>query len=621
MAKIINLKSSEDITSAVEQLWETSSSEVYFVIPKSSTLLKNAVALKLLKREADRLEKAIVLITKDEVGREMAKRVGLAARVALPKKVEDFGEQTEEDEAIATKEAEKEDVLKEMSPKKYESFIEEEVKLKRELNIHSHSRGMSDIRPKPAMEKKRDEQILTQKIEVTDETDQEREIPVSYQEHQEYDELNNFLTPDNEAEKFVIPTSEKEEAIADFVEKRPPREEIEIRKKEKIKDRSSFFSFRFLSFFVGGAVLVAAAVLYFVLPKADIVLVPKSQALENEFLVSASKSITKVDVSSAKIPAQLIKLDEKESKDFPATGQRQLNDKATGTITIYNEYSSAPQSLVAQTRFVSDSGKVFRLTKSAVVPGAIIDNGKIVASSIDAQVVADQVGPDYNIGPTNFKIPGFQGSPKYDSFYASSKTAMSGGAVGLAKVVSQDDYDKAKVDIWQSLQPKIEQELKAQAPANLKILDQAIEEEIASIESSVPVGSQADNFTLTVKGSGTLLLFDENDIMSLAADKIKNDLGSDKQVDEKSNQISYSETSADFTNGLLSFRAQVTQKMVWNVDIDGLKQLIAGKNETQIRQVFAERTEIDKARILFWPFWVKTVPENLDKIDIKISSE
>ncbi len=621
MPKIINLKSSEDVTSAVEQLWETGSREVYFIVPKTSVLLKNAVALKLLKREADRLEKTVVLITKDEVGREMVKRAGLMARVTLPKNVEDSEEDGEIEEVPSSGEEERE-VLKELPSRKFESMLEEEVKLKRELSVLGHSRGMSDIRPKISVEKIKFDEATSESIkESKKETEAEHQIKESYEKHEEYKDLDSYLTADTEEEEFAIPINKKEEAIADFVGKRPLKERKEIIKKDRQKSVSLFFSFKFLSFFIGGAVLVAAAVLYFVLPKAEIVLVPKSEAQEQELLVNASKMATKVDLVQLKIPAQLIKLDEKESKEFSTTGQRQLNDKAKGIITIFNEYSSANQSLVEKTRFVSTSGKVFRLTKSTVVPGAKIEEGKIIASSVDAEVAADQPGEGFNTGLTDFKIPGFAGSPKYDAFFARSKTAMTGGASGQAKVVSQEDFDKAKLELWQSLQPKIEQELKAQAPTNLKILDQATKEEIVSVESNVVVGNQAEKFTLTVKGSGTLLLFDEKDVLSLAASKMKIDLSSDKYLDDKTKQIAYSEINADFVKGIIIFRAKISENLVWKIDVDGIKRLIAGKKEAQIRQIFSERSEIDKARILFWPFWVKTVPKNTDKIEIKLSSE
>jgi hypothetical protein len=623
MPKIINLKSDEDVTSVVERLWETGASEVYFTVPKGAVLLRNIIGLKLLKREIDRLDKAVVLVTKDEVGREMAKRVGLTARVSLPGGIEE--EKSSDRKPKFGRERET-DVLQELPPREFESLIEQEVKLRRESNLHGRASDMSDIRIKPLSSKHKE----VRKIEVK-EINEEAPVEIKIEEETEIfspkeflsassDNLDSYLVPTRELEEDLMDVGREREANKDD-EQKPPRGLMAKKFTKTKKEKSSIlYSFKFLSFFVALALLIAAAVLYFILPKAEIVIVPKTQAIVQDLTLTADKSATKVDATQAKIPGQLIKLDKKASKDFAATGQRQLNDKARGTITIYNEYSSSVQSLVQNTRFVSDSGRTFRLTKSITVPGANIVEGKIMASSIDADVVADQPGEEYNITPTNFKIPGFQGSPKYDAFYGQSKSAMSGGAVGQAKVVSQDDFDKAKISLWQDLRSSIDQELRAQVPNGLKILDGALKEDINSTESNAAVGSRADNFTLTIKGSGTVLLFDENDIYDLTAKKVDENLGNDKVLDEKLRQIEYTNIAPDFNKGLLVFKVKVTEKLIWKVDFNELKNLIAGKDETQIKQAFNERQEIDKARILFWPFWVKSVPKDLDKIKINLSS-
>ena len=141
MAKVINLQSEEEITSVVERLWETGEEEIFLVAPQGSALLKNIIGLKLLKREAERLGKEITLITKDEVGREMAKRVGLSSRVLLPKKRE-------------IKDEAEEKTFKEMPSRDFEAMIEEEVKSRRKSIIHGLP--ISDIRVKKQLVREED---------------------------------------------------------------------------------------------------------------------------------------------------------------------------------------------------------------------------------------------------------------------------------------------------------------------------------------------------------------------------------------------------------------------------------------------------------------------------------
>ncbi len=632
MPKIINLKPGDEITSVVEYLWETGANEVYFVAPRDSVFLRNVIGLKLLKREADRLGKTVVLITKDEIGREMAKRVGLAFRAIMPK-VNEREEPGESPEG---------DVLRELPPKKFESLLEEEVEIKRRAAPRPWR--MSDIRPKEA-EAEKIKEILPSPAEPVEKeiVSAEPEIvgPAFFEPQDAEIKEEEFLseTP-AEALQFLGRKREMaEELLEDSVKA--------VRKKRKffwrlVKDcwvkfkqfLARVFSkdhgekktlaapaipTKFFIIFIGAAVLIAALVLYFILPKAEINITPKTETFSQDLNLVADKGIAKPDFTQNKIPAQLIKLDKKQSQEFSATGQRQLNEKAQGTITIFNEYSSSPQALVEKTRFVSESGKVFRLTKSITIPGAKIQEGKIIASSVDAPVVADQAGEEYNIGPNKFTIPGFQGSPKYSAFYARSAAAMSGGAAGVFKVVSQEDFNKAKNELWQSLQPALDREFKAQIPSGFKILDNALKEEIGSVASNIEVGGRAEKFTLTLKGTATVLLFDEKDILEIATQKMADKIKDNQQVTGKIEQISYSDSQADFSKGQLSFGAKINGKITWKVASEQLQNEVAGKNENEIKEIIARHPEIDKVQVIFWPFWVKSVPSNLDKIKVKVN--
>lgn len=660
MAKVINLKPQEEITSAIERLWETGEEEVYLTVAKDSALLKNIIALKLLKREADRLGKEVILVTKDEVGREMAKRVGLTSRAVLPKKAQ----------------AENDEVFREVKPDKFETMLEDEVKARREGT--SASRSFSDIRPKNAVVERHSVEIEEKEEKITvpvTDLSEEEEVPFKNEELFKEGERESFIErlqnkkhreaaeegdeEDNSAleseEAPVDSLDESEEADVEeggdgeekdgFMfgglasgrrlaagERKPMTGWRSNFKIDRVKEffrteksrpesrrqnaRVSIFSGKFLGLFIGAASLMALLALYFILPKVNITVSAKTEAVSQDLSLAADKGISKVDAAQNKIPAQLIKLDKRQSREFATTGQRQVNDKARGMITIYNEYSSSSQTLVETTRFVSGDGKVFRLSKTITVPGAKIQDGKIVASSIEAEVAADQPGADYNIGPGRFTIPGFKDTPKYDVFYGVSKSAMTGGASGLMKVVSQEDYDKAKADIWQSLRPALDSEFKNQLPAGLKILEGAMKEEISGVEADKTVGSPAEKFTMTLKGTAVAVLFDENDVTAVIKNRLADRLDGDKDLAVAPEKINYQLASVDYSRGQVSLKIGFQGNLVWKINLDGLRQEIAGQNEKSIRDIFSRHTEISEAKVVFWPFWVKSAPGNLDKVII-----
>lgn len=81
--KIIYLEADEEVTSAVEKLRKTEFKSVVFVVPKEASLLQGVVNLKLLKRQAENLEKTIAIVTQDKVGRTLADKVGILASSKL----------------------------------------------------------------------------------------------------------------------------------------------------------------------------------------------------------------------------------------------------------------------------------------------------------------------------------------------------------------------------------------------------------------------------------------------------------------------------------------------------------------------------------------------------------
>ena len=662
MRRVIYLKPEDEITSIVDYLWKTGQEEVVFVVPENSVFLENNIELKILKREIKRIGRDVSLVISDEQKKESAEKIGLKVSSYLPER-----EKTEARAAAETEdgfnEENKEDVLKEVSLEDYESLIKKEIEERRAVSPHA-SRG-AGVKPKPLIMsdivRRGAIGSLTKKIskKFVGEEKNNQEEPLSFfetekesekiglekeKEAKEYFEADNSFLSDESyrldafLDKAETPETEKEEFPINLMARK-------ITGQRKVDDQTGasvsgkknepdsaanqgvfaaeqnnhprLFK-RIFIIFIGVALSIGALALYLILPKVEVVITPKSEAQKIDLTVIADKGIAKTDVDNSKISAQLIRLDQKETGEFSATGQKQLNEKAKGVITVYNEYSSASQVLVANTRFLSEGGKLFRIAKTITVPGAKIVEGKIVASAVEAEAVADQPGEEYNIGPAKFSIPGFQGSPKYNGFYGRSKEPMSGGAQGLRTVVSQEDLEKAKEKLWQVLQPKLEQEIKNQAPAELIMLDKAFKEEISQTISTVDSGAAAEKFSLTLKGNATALFFSEKDLKDLVEGKMAGRLsGGDKKLSQQT-QFNYEEVRADFNKGQLYFKVQAQGKIIWSVDTEKIKKEIIGRNESEVREIFSRHSEISRAQVLFWPFWVYKVPGNIDRIEIKL---
>ena len=224
----------------------------------------------------------------------------------------------------------------------------------------------------------------------------------------------------------VLTTPLKPEITPD----RATREEKPEPAKILDKEKTELTPRRFLKA-TGIAVLltvIAVLVLTF-LPRAKIELTLEKKNLDFVGTMVTSAAIKENNFNHNQVTIRGVTFLEKRNitQAYPASGKKYAEKKATGEVVIYNNFSSSPQTLVATTRLVSSDGKIYRLNNSITVPGAEAPGGKITPSSIRASISADKPGEAYNLSPgVKFRIPGFEGSPKYDGFYAELNEPLGG---------------------------------------------------------------------------------------------------------------------------------------------------------------------------------------------------
>jgi septum formation topological specificity factor MinE len=600
MGKNIYLEPDEEIISVVDRLVQTESDQINFVVPAGAQIWQSSINLKLLKREADNLNKSVTLIVADDLGAEMAERIGFAVKRERDFPIELVREQKEEmaQEERDQEEPEEDIRLDQSKENMIDRLVEELEPEKKITNPFSllaswrkkpRQRVMPDVRGRSPQKKMAD--IVT--------PSESRDVKV----------------------KFFRPHLPKKESV---IKKEPIPEPMKV---EQLPQEKAFSAVqastgsrwsKFFIIFIILAFLTAGLVAYLALPTTEITIYPKREKVTFDLSVVGSKNISQIDASLNKIPLQEVEVKKTKSREFPATGEKEINEKARGMITIYNEYSSSPQTLVATTRFESTEGKIFRIPKSVTVPGAKIEEGKIIPSTIKVEVVADQPGEDYNIGPSNFTIPGFKGTPKFAGFYGKSDDSMSGGYVGKVKIVLAKDLEEAESTLVNELKDEVKRALKEQIPTDLQIIENGLKEEVTKISSDVKAGEQAEQFTLEVSATMRALLFKEEDLKNLVDLNLISQISEDKEPLSQTQKISWVDPVIDWSKGGVSLSLEVEEDIVWKIDIQALKAELADLNEVEVRKYLANQPEIERAKVSFWPFWVKKIPSQEKKIKINI---
>jgi hypothetical protein len=466
-------------------------------------------------------------------------------------------------------------------------------------------RSVSDIVIRPKIHHK-----LEDKITASREATKNGKTVLSKKEEEEPE----LAVPSFEEEKAkktltAIRTQKKEEKnVYDRFEKKQERE----RKKGTFK--------KFLKPILVLLILAAGWFVWtYILPNAKITLVVKrtpKDVQENVLISIKDTAFSIMPDGSIVLPGQLLSSSKNAQIEVPAQGKAQVNEKAKGKLTIYNGFDTKPQILVSSTRFISPDGKIFRLTQQIIVPGGKSENGIITPGSITADVVADQPGDAYNLAPVkNWKIPGFQGTPRFNTFYAENNEAMTGGFQGERPSATDADMQSGEAKLTDTLRSALDAQMSVLLTDKFKLIDGSTLFNLTKKQLQADT-TQPDKAFLYGEADMKKIVFMEDMLASAIQLKYKDEIPQNAKPETIS--LDYGTVQADFIEGTI--RVPVSGKIVYKPEVDNGSFLdaIKGRNQSDVQQYALSLPWFDSMRISFWPLWVKTIPKNVDRIELEI---
>ncbi len=391
-------------------------------------------------------------------------------------------------------------------------------------------------------------------------------------------------------------------------EQAEPEEELVVQSKTRIKTRSIKKRSRINPLWIGtGSLVVLVGLFFWLFSESSTVTI----ALKTETI---PVNITSTTTESS---YQVVASKKDSSIDLPTTGTpKKVEKKATGTVIIYNNFSSASQQLIATTRLETSEGLIYRLEKAVTVPGSKTSGGKTTPGSVEATIVADSIGPKYNLAKTDFTIPGFRGTTKYDGFYARSTTALTGGFDGLMGQVSDADLKVAIDNVKASLTEEIYKDISSQIPEdNIFFKDGGV---IVNFTYSILSG-ESDKTILKGEMTGEALVFKKQDILSM----INTVLGKEYRFDNLDSlvlSLNNRQTVSSFIskpNLTITYAGTLTTGQ--SFDTEALKALLAGKSKKQLPELLKSYPEIIKADAIIRPFWKNSFPSKTSKINVIVT--
>ncbi len=345
---------------------------------------------------------------------------------------------------------------------------------------------------------------------------------------------------------------------------------------------------------------------------ADVTVMPKSRSVTVNGTFDAHQN-----PKAGELGYELLSFEEEGERTVSATGQEKVTERASGMITIQNAHSSTKQRLVKNTRFESPNGLIYRITESVEIPGYTkSDDGTIIPGSIEAKVLADGTGEEYNIAPSSFTVPGLKGSEQFDTITGTSKEAMVGGFDGMKFIIDEGELAKARQELHLELREKLFARLKTDRPSGFVFYEPSV----TFVFNSLPP-TDAGNQSVTIAEQARLLapLFKTDDFArTIAARAIPGYEGEPVRIDDVSSlTFSYPSPVEDISAAdPLQFNLSGQAKIIWTYDVEKLRNDLKGVAKTALPSILSGYPAIEKSRASVKPFWKDSFPKDIQKIRI-----
>jgi hypothetical protein len=304
-----------------------------------------------------------------------------------------------------------------------------------------------------------------------------------------------------------------------------------------------------------------------------------------------------------------------DSKIVPSEGVENVSERASGTITVYNTYSTESVRLLANTRFEGPGGLIYRVPAEVMVPG----KRGTTPGQIDVTVFAGQPGETYNIGPVEkFTLPGLKSTAAmYAGVYAKSTAPMTGGFVGERAAAPAGAVEGARAELRARLQERIREMASTKTDASHFAFA-----DLARVTfESLPHTTESGGVKIAERARVEMPVF--------PADQFANTIGESVSAGAEEGGIilkpdsafsARPQSTATSTSAAapIQFSLDGTAQLIWKVDTALLSEALLGRDEAAFQAIVEGFPGIEEAHARIEPFWSNTFPTDASTLKIRV---
>mgnify|MGYP005842540443 FL=1 len=332
--KTLYIDIDEEITSIVDRVRKAAADEVIVVVPKKALLIQSLVNLKLLKKESDRRQKRLMIVTQDRVGKKLIEKAGILvqgkmdedmdngeifeekAQEMKPKMPGEISEDEREKKIIGSNDYFDEPLALPKDEENLGKISFEKRKDRHKFEVNPWEIRKTNQKTKPENRKlKKENQVKISDIVARGRKRKEKKSKIGKLETVKKKKIfssdNYFQTRETKRQKGLEP--EKFFQASNFNSPYFSRKEEKMLRTARVKGRIGKYFIIFVSVFF---TLGAAAGVYFFLPRATIILHLKTEEKSISMSIEANTQINEVDEGKKTIPAMFEQIMKEKSGYF-----------------------------------------------------------------------------------------------------------------------------------------------------------------------------------------------------------------------------------------------------------------------------------------------------------------
>ena len=582
---VVYIEPEEDITDIISKIEAAKSKIVALVPPKKAGVFKSIVNIKLILKSGANAKKTVVLVTTDQSIIKLA----AATKIPVTKDLQSAPAIPEADDVVDDTEVVNVDSEAEEEPEDASKDDEGDNEAKND------TKAESDDGDEKTVDKEDEKDTDTEKEEDDD-------------DHNEDDRKAEKESKDNDKKK-------PEKALGRLANsKNPVLRWIGTHKKADI------------GIGVGLVVFIIVLVWMFAIAPAVTVTL-KLETTKGNFSenVSFTDKLTEEKVEEGKFYIEEKKIESKTEVEFEATGQKNVGEKASGTLTVYYVFKSKGSMTVnsgasftySNLQFLASSGETLEWGgKDSECKNKDDDNvgseGCYIYKTI--KVTAAGSGANYNISATG------SGWVTNSGVTVASGSAMAGGTDKTITIVQQSDIDKAMQSISSENESVNKEKLLDSLNDDQFAIESSFKRSTSDPVSSPAVGEEVESgkkAKLTVTTTDTIFVMDETKLKEFIEEKAK--LSEGYKIYEMNDPFieNFMKTDSGYVGKLkASYIAGST--ITENEVVETVKDKGIGSAKRDLTDRF---NGIKTITIDTSVPWVTSVPGDTNKITVNISVE